>query len=336
MKKFLKGILIFLIGLIFIGGLLFSYINLAVPTPQAPYVLGTTFSWKYAEALQLDWKEVYTAMLDDLKVRKIRIPVYWDYIEQEQGTYKWDRLDYEVAEAEKRDARLTIAIGRKVPRWPECFIPEWAKDDTALRQERLLIFTEAVVKRYKDSPAVERWQVENEPFLKFGTCPPFDKDFFDQELAVARAADGTRPIVTTDSGELGIWLRAAKRGDIFGTTMYRNVYTENYGYYEYPVGPKFFQFKRWVLSFLPRLEKSIVIELQTEPWMQGWITDFPVHEQLQAMDGQRIRDNVQFARQSGFDEIFTWGVEWWYWLKVEQGEDEVWETARDLFDESAL
>ena len=42
---------------------------------------GVTFSTKICKEMGLSWKEVYIAMLDDLKVRQIRIPIYWDEIE---------------------------------------------------------------------------------------------------------------------------------------------------------------------------------------------------------------------------------------------------------------
>lgn len=331
MKKALKYFAIvfgIIVGLVI---LFFLYINIPVKTPSTPFDLGVTYSWRYSDELSVDWQDVYTAMLDDLDVKKVRIPVYWDHIEAVEGQYNWDHLDYEVAEAEKRNAQLILVIGRKVPRWPECFIPQWGLEDTDKRQERLLIFIEEVINRYKDSSAVAIWQIENEPFLGYGNCPPFDVDFFDQEIAKARATDPSRPILITDSGELSLWVPAAKRADIFGTTMYRNVYTQEYGYYEYPVGPRFFQLKRWMIDVFADQKNAIVIELQGEPWMAGTTADFPKEQQLEHMNPEQLVENVNFARQGGFDDIYLWGVEWWYYMKEVHGEDATWEAARGMF-----
>ena len=58
--------------------------------------------------------------------------------------------------------------------------------------------------------------------------------------------DKDREIMITDSGELSIWLPAVKRADVFGTTMYRIVWSEKiskyFGYIKYPLPPRFFWF----------------------------------------------------------------------------------------------
>jgi hypothetical protein len=41
--------------------------------------------------------------------------------------------------------------------------------------------------------------------------------------------------------------------------------------------------------------------------------------------------NVDYARQVGFHDIYLWGGEWWYWMKVKKEYPAVWETAKELF-----
>jgi len=86
-KKIIKiiGKIILIILTVIIALLL--YFNFPVFTENKDSKLGVTFSKRYAEDIQLNWKETYTAMLDDLKIRKIRIPVYWDLAEPEEGKY---------------------------------------------------------------------------------------------------------------------------------------------------------------------------------------------------------------------------------------------------------
>ena len=54
---------------------------------------GATFSKKFCEELGLNWQETYIAILDDLKVRNLRLPAYWDEIEPDEGTYNFKDFD---------------------------------------------------------------------------------------------------------------------------------------------------------------------------------------------------------------------------------------------------
>lgn len=318
-----------------IVGLLFGYFNLPGPHPREDVQLGMTFSYRYAESLGLDWRETYLALLDDVGVKKMRLPVYWDLTEPVSRMYDWDALDWQVAEAQKRGVDIILTIGQRVPRWPECHIPAWALGSDDKRKAALLHFMGKTVERYKNNSAVKMWQVENEPFLIFfGVCPPLDTDFLDQEIAFVKSLDNTRPILLTDSGELSLWVSAAKRGDVFGTTLYRHIWSPSVGgYFTYPIGPNFFRAKELLVRVLTDQEKLIVIELQGEPWASGWIADVPLQEQFRTMDETKLRENVEYAKRVGFPEIYLWGGEWWYWMKVKKDYPAVWEAGKELFHE---
>jgi hypothetical protein len=334
-RKFYKKIFICLIAFLCWIPLIFVYINLPVAKVNTPVLLGVTFSSRYAGDIGLDWKQAYVAMLDDLGVRDVRVPVYWDLVETERGIYDFSDVDWQMDEAAKRDARVILVIGQKVPRWPECFIPGWAKDDN-VRKEALINFEGEVVKRYKDHPALQRWQVENEPFLNFGICPKLDMELLDREIALVHKVDDSHPIVITDSGELSVWVRAASRADVFGTTMYRTVYSAKYGYLEYPIGPNFFKLKKKLVDIFANQEKVIVIELQGEPWINGWTVDATLERQFESMTAEKLRDNVDFAKKTDISEIYIWGVEWWFWLMSEKNHPELWDEAKSLFKENTI
>lgn len=332
LRYFLKGIGLIVLALAIVIVLLFAYFNLPGPDPREDVQLGMTFSHRYASGLGLDWKETYLALLDDVGVRKLRIPVYWDLVEKEPKSYDWSEIDWQLAEAEKRDAEVILSIGLKVPRWPECHIPGWVGDDTDTRRGALLRFMMKAVERYKGHSEVAVWQVENEPFLPFGICPPFDADFLDQEVALVKMLDPSRPVLLTDSGELSLWVAPASRGDMFGTTLYRDIYSKNVGgYFTYPIGPNFFRAKEQLVRLLTDQENFSVIELQGEPWASGWIAEIPLEEQFRTMTEDKLRENVDYARQVGFRDIYLWGGEWWYWMKVKKDYPAVWETGKELF-----
>ncbi|HAI73805.1 MAG TPA: hypothetical protein DCS28_03035 [Candidatus Moranbacteria bacterium] len=310
---------------------LFIFFNIPVRKENVDAKLGVTFSMRYAQDIGLDWRAAYVAVMDDLQARKIRLPVYWDLVEPRDGEYDFSDLDWQLEEAEKRNVEIILVVGQKVPRWPECSIPEYLKNDAVKRKEKLLEFVGVITERYKNSPAVKYWQVENEPFLKFGVCPDLDVNLLDQEIATVRKIDPGRKIIITDSGELSLWARAAKRADIFGTTMYRTIHNSKIGFYTYPIGPRFFQFKYWLNKIFTGQNNVIVIELQAEPWIDGWTTNSSLEDQFVSMNAEKLKDNLSFARQAGFPEIYFWGAEWWYWLKVRQNHPELWDTAKELF-----
>lgn len=330
--KFFQIIGMILLALAIITLLIFGYFNLPGPAPREDVKLGMTFSARYASALGLDWRETYNALLDDLGVKKLRLPVYWDLVEKEPGQYDWSDMDWQLMEAEKHGADVILTIGQRVPRWPECHIPAWANENEEKRKSALLRFMGKAVARYKNNSAVTMWQVENEPFLVFfGVCPVLDKNFLDQEIALVKNLDTTRPVLLTDSGELSLWYGAAKRGDVFGTTMYRRIWKKGFGYFTYPVGPNFFRAKAWFVKLLTDQHNFIVIELQAEPWASGWIIDIPLAEQLRTMDETKLQENVDYAKRVGFEQVYLWGGEWWYWLKTQKDYPAVWETGRELF-----
>lgn len=188
------------------------------------------------------------------------------------------------------------------------------------------------VERYRDREVITTWQVENEPFLVFfGECPPLDVDFLEQEVSLVKKLDSSRPVLLTDSGELSVWYRAAKRGDQFGTTMYRMIYKGGWGYVTYPIGPNFFRAKERLVRLLTDQDHFSVIELQAEPWASGWVANVPLEEQFITMNERLLEENVTYARRVGFEDIYLWGGEWWYWLKVKKDYPVVWEKGKELF-----
>lgn len=325
------------IAVLFIGVVIMSVFLLIESVPiQQPRAWGVTFAYPYMESFGIDWKEAYTSILDDLGVRDIRIPVYWPEVAPKDGVFVFENYDYQMDEAASRKARVILAVGRKAPRWPECHEAVWANGMTAQEQQpKILEYITRVVEQYRSHPALEAWQVENEPFLSFGVCPPLDVDFLDKEIALVHSLDPSHPVIVTDSGELSVWARAISRADIFGTTMYRHIYKSSIGYYTYPLPPSFFRLKRALAEFFAgRKPPAVVIELQGEPWGPKIVYDMTVEEAYQSLSPKRFQDMVIYAEHTGFDTFYWWGVEWWYWLKVKGDDPTIWNIAKELFRHS--
>ena len=293
---------------------------------------GVTFSKPFAEHLGLNWKETYLAILDDAGAKRVRLSSYWTEVEPQKDIYSFTDLDWQIEEAEKRGVKMIIVLGQKQPRWPECHIPRWAGElDENERQEELLEIIEKVVERYKDKKNITAWQVENEPFLRFGECPKLDKDFLDKEIDLVRSLD-SRPVIISDSGELGTWYNAANRADILGTTLYRIVWDKYLGYVHYPVASISYRIKAAIIMYVTGVEKVIIVELQAEPWGPKAIVDTPLDEQYKSMSLEQFRENVDYVKRIRFSEAYLWGAEWWYWLKTEKNDDSIWEEAKKVFE----
>jgi hypothetical protein len=328
-KKILKRfflVLLFLI-LIFLG---YLFIGKA---PRAEKITwGVNFSQKHAKDLGLDWRETFLALLDDLKVRNFKIAAHWDLIELEDDKFYFDDLDWQINEVEKRGGKLFLVIGMKTTRWPECHIPNWAKNlKKEEQQKEILEMIEKIVLRYKNSPSVWSWQIENEPFFPFGICPWVDKKFLKKEIELVKSLDPQKPIIEADSGEGSFWINAARFGDIPSTTMYRKVYFRQIKMYiEYPFPPVFYWRKAKIIKFFFG-KKVIVGELQAEPFGPLLLYDLPLAEQEKTMNLERFKNNIEFATKTGFDTFYLWGSEWWFWLKTKQNRPEIWQEAKKLF-----
>lgn len=318
--------LIFLVSLFYLATKIYDQINYNVPV-----AFGVTFSPDYADALGLDPKKTYVQMFGDLKIKKIRLSAYWDEIEPAPNQFNFEKLDFYVNTAAKNNAQIIMAFGYKLPRWPECRIPNWLKSTSIKdRQARQLIYIKAVIEHFENNPAITTWQVENEPLLPYGTCDPIDGSFLTKEVAFVRSIT-QKPILLTDSGELSSWITPMQLSDYFGTTMYRTVSTPILGPMTYPLMPWYYRIKSdFVRTFLaPKNKATLNVELQAEPWADIFIADISVAKQLEHFTLADFKNNVNFAKKVGTPEIFLWGVEWWYWI-AQQGHPEFLDYAKTL------
>lgn len=296
---------------------------------------GVTFSANYAkEELGLDWRETYLAILDDLKVDHIRLSAYWDEVESVRGSYDFSDLDWQIAEASRRNVSIILAFGRRLPRWPECHDPKWASStDSISLEESQLEYAKQVAQRYKNNSQIIYFQVENEPYLStFGICPRLNESLFKEEVRLAKEI-GRKPVLVTDSGELSTWWPISHvGGDVLGTTLYRVVHNPNIGYFHWFTPPAFYWGRVQLLKKMTPIKKVIVAELQAESWHTGEknLQQMTQAEHDKSMSLKQLRKNISFAEKSGFDEIYLWGVEWWYLMK-KNGVPGYWEEAGKLW-----
>jgi hypothetical protein len=341
MKRIIK-IIIFILLVIILT--LFCYFFVGWTTQAKKITWGVDFSQMQAEALNLNWKEVYLAVLNDLGAKNIKLHTQWDFVEGKKDSFFFDDIDWQLKKAKENNAKVIYVLGMKTGRWPECHIPSWAQNLSEQQQQNeVLAYIKEVVLRYKDNNVITNWQVENEPLFDFGQCPSWyynSDDFLKKEVKLVKSLDPWRSIIISDSGELSSWMNASKIGDIVGTTMYRKAWVNinSFGmlgivpgfYGTYPIPPVFYERKSALVNFLFN-KKVICVELQAEPWASRTFYDVPLPEQEKTMNINQFRSNVEYAKKTGLDTFYFWGDEWWYWMKTTQNRPEIWNEAQNIF-----
>lgn len=302
-----------------------------------PLSLGVTFIPDYAEWYGLDPHETLGAILNDLGVKRLRLVSYWDDIEKTPGTYDFSQLDWQIKMAEDAHANVNLAVGLRQPRWPECHMPGWAEQESKdVWYPQLKSFMSAVVDRYKDSPSIISYQVENEFFMTiFGECTDFDRARLVDEFNLVRQLDSSKPIVVTRSNNWGGIPIYAPTPDVYGVAVYKRVfdYTATQRYFEYPYPPWFYALLGGMGEIVHKKPLAIH-ELQMEPWLpEGYsmreVASIP--EQDRSMNANILQKRFKYAEDTGLRTIDTWGVEWWYWRKVKADDPSLWNVARTEF-----
>jgi len=298
-----------------------------------PIVFGATFIPDYARHFDLDARETMTAMIDDLGLKRLRLVSYWSNGEREPGEYDFSELDWQFRLAEDRGVQVSLAIGLRQPRWPECHMPEWAKQlPKAEWSARLKDYMSAVVLRYKDSPALESYQLENEYFLKvFGICPDHSRDRLIDEFNLVKSLDPkTTLVVSMSNNAIGTPI-GEPTPDEWAISVYKRVWDKDVTkrYLEYPIPAWYYGFRAGFTQLI-RGHNSFIHELQAESWTPGDLgsKNTPLDEQYKSLNPQRLHDRMEYGRATGMKKIDLWGVEWWYYLKTKKNAPEVWEAGR--------
>lgn len=306
-----------------------------------PLVLGTTFIDDYAEGFGLDPDQTLEAILSDLGIRQIRLVSYWKEIEAMPGVYDFSKLDKQFELANKYNAKVSLAIGMRQPRWPECHEPKWITINPKTReiwQPQLIEYMKAVVDRYKTNPALSSYELENEFFMKvFGECKDFTRERLVEEFRLVKQWDPNHPIIISRSNN---WIGIPVKGptpDRYAVSIYKRVWdaTITKRYFEYPLPPWFYA----ALAGAGELwsgKDMIVHELQAEPWAPNGktIPEITVEEQFKSMNPERMKKRIEYGKDTGMRTLDLWGAEWWYWLKEAKGNTSIWDVVKEAVKEA--
>lgn len=312
-------------------------------TDDRPRTLGATFIPAYAESLGVDARETMDALINDAGVRHFRLVSYWDQLEPQPGQYDFSVLDWQFAKAEASGSKVTLSLGLRQPRWPECHIPAWATSQPVSQwQPQLEAFIGEVIKRYKHSPALDSYQLENEFFLKgFGLCDDIpnsmDRERLVSEYNLVKKLDpGRKLIISRSNNALGVPI-GEPTPDEFGISIYKRVWEGHFikRYIEYP-------FPAWYYAFVAGVQKMItgkdmiIHEFQAEAWGPNGrnIRDISVAEANKSFNAERFKQRLKFLEGTGMPEAYLWGAEYWYFRMVKQHDPSLWNVAKEAFSKT--
>lgn len=143
--------------------------------PPAPLV-GFSYSPLISQLTNRDPVQDLGLLLAVTNPDVVRLPVYWDAVQPTPDTLDFSSVDQLLRvveqhdEASERPTRVVLTIGARNFLYPELHAPAWAGP----RQQPELgvvqsgpayrMYFDASILRYRDSPLLYAWQVENEPF----------------------------------------------------------------------------------------------------------------------------------------------------------------------------
>ena len=338
----LAGLMIISLGLMYGIGLWFK-----LKHQSEPMTWGTSWSFKYSKELGINPYQGFEAVLESLPIKRIRIMSYWDVHEPINDQYVWDELDwqFDTVEAYNRSVDtclqsqancqdkidVSLAVGLRQPRWPECHWPQWAQAMPAEQwHPQLNEYIEAVVARYNDRASLAEYQLENEFFLKaFGICPDHDRQRLINEYELLNGLTDKRITISRSNNALG-WPVYQPTPDDYGISIYKRVYdvTVTKHYFEYPFPAWFYGFLAGISEITQGKQGFFIHELQAEPWGPQPTRQLDQEEQMKSMDARRLKARLEYAHNTGIRTIDIWGAEWYYWQFTEFNNPSLWTTVQ--------
>ena len=149
------------------------------PMP-APALVGFSFSPQMSVSSGRDPTQDLALLLDATQPDLVRLPIYWEEVEPTPDQLAFDSIDPLMAVvgyhnlAAQHPTRVVLTIGARNFLYPELHEPEWAGPrqqpflDQAQAGDAYRLYFDSSVTRYRSSPLLYAWQVENEPLDQVG------------------------------------------------------------------------------------------------------------------------------------------------------------------------
>lgn len=179
-----------------------------------PALIGFSFSPRTALYEGQEPVTGLRTLVDELNPDLVRLPVYWDAVEANRGSFDFtetDQLIKVIADYNRtrgtRPARVILIAGVRNMGYPELYVPDWvpaAERDPAAQMTadpEYRSYLKATFLHYHPSPLVYSWQLENEPLDNVptgaGTDAGITGDNLQDELELLRSIDSRPAVITT-------------------------------------------------------------------------------------------------------------------------------------------
>jgi hypothetical protein len=182
------------------------------PPPAAPLV-GFSYSPELSQWSQRDPSADLATLLSATEPDLVRLPIYWEDAEPAAGELDFTEVDGLLAVVAAHDAtssrptRVILVVGARNFLYPELHAPPWAgprqQPNLGVTQAgpEYRAYFDASLIRYRSSPLLYAWQVENEPFDYVVNATTGDDQISPGQLAweigEVHRLDGAHRAVTT-------------------------------------------------------------------------------------------------------------------------------------------
>jgi Beta-galactosidase len=291
----------------------------------------------------------------------IRLAAYWDRIEPAPGKFDPSWLDWQVDAAERAGKQIIICTGPvKAFGYPEFFVPPHhlpaplpegqlvTPETHRALLEAGTAFLTRIIGRYANRNSVIAWQVEHEAVDPLGMEHSWrlSAEFAEAEVAAARTADSSRPVLlngflpatapvaaaqwwrTRDQGDsLAV---AARFADTIGIDYYprhalaargrRTVYLDGTAS---QLGPR--RYRNLSRNAASDGKRVMITEIQAEPWEAVTVPPSPPGRGMYSCLPEHMIGNynqcVRWNRRTppGASAYLFWGAEYWL-LRARQGD----------------
>jgi len=167
----MKGLIVLMVVALALGSEIW-------PQKPAPPLAGFSFSPLASEQAQRDPRSDLAELLDATHPDVVRLPVYWELVQPTPDKLDFGSVDelldviVEHNQASPDEVRVVLTVGARNFLFPELHQPTWTgpreqpnigavQSATAYRT-----YFDASITRYRSSPLLYSWQVENEPLDK--------------------------------------------------------------------------------------------------------------------------------------------------------------------------
>ena len=359
---------LFLIAVIFLAQGFINPIPERKVDPNFKPQYGFSYSFEQAGWYGLDPRTDYLRLLDEFEFSWVRLPFFWDQTllrsnqasEGQVDDLNLDDLKFAIEEAKKRNVGVIVAIGAKVPYFPEYHWPKEIASKVKFGEritinhpeaEEILEIDHKVVSELSQYDNIIYWQVENEPLIGNINKWKIDPSLVSAEVEFVRNSDPQKRPVILNHAATGFYdkswrslLSILKPGDVFAVNAFfktkgkdlitakifgREIHILWPNHLVWPVhswlwlSPNYQSIKNQVEE---RGLKFWILEMQAEPYIKKLEE---ADDSLLSFIPQDIKAADNFLRSYQVESVGLWGVHFWQ-FREKQG-DNLWVgTAKEI------